>query len=324
MRSPAALRVLLVIVALTAAACGSGSGSGSASPAAWATPGPAGSSAAGASASAGSSSPSVIPVIIGQQQKGPSRFVFSFLDPDKNVPVASPDRTASVAFIAPGATEPGSAVEGEFIWAIEGSRGEYIAHTEFPQAGEWKAIFVTQAPGSQQEAIGVTFDVQEDLPTVDIGAKAPASDTPTAADVGGDLSRISTDTNPDPRFYELSVADALAQGKPFVLIFATPAFCQSAQCGPTLDRLKAAAASAPSDIAFINVEPYQLTYTEGRLQPVLDANNQLQPVPSVEEWGILSEPWIFAVDGKGIVRGSFEGVVSDSELKAAFDAISGT
>jgi hypothetical protein len=266
----------------------------------------------------------VIPVIIGQYQKGPARFVFSFLDKDGNTPVAAPDRTAQVAFIAPGATDPGSAVEAEFVWAIVGSRGEYIAHTEFAGSGAWKAIFVTKSPSTPQEAIGVSFDVQDKLPTVGIGQPAPASVTPTAADVGGDLKQISTDTNPDPRFYQLSVADALAQHKPFVLIFATPAFCQSAQCGPTLQRLKDAAAKAPPDIAFINVEPYKLTYTEGRLQPVLDANNQLQAVPAVDQWGILSEPWIFAVDGTGIVRGSFEGIATDSELQDAFKAISGT
>jgi hypothetical protein len=250
--------------------------------------------------------------------------VFSFLNEEGTLPMASPDRTVQVAFMPPGATDPGPAVPATFVWAIEGSRGEYVARTEFPQAGDWKAIFVTQAPGGPQEAIGVAFQVQDELPVVDVGEKAPVSDTPTAADVGGDLDRISTDLDPDPTFYELSVADALAQGKPFVLIFATPAFCQSAQCGPTLERLKAAAAKAPDDIAFINVEPYQLTYAEGRLQPVLDANNQLQSVASVDQWGILSEPWIFAVDGDGIVRGSFEGIATDEELAEAFQTISGT
>ena len=57
---------------------------------------------------------------------------------------------------------------------------------------------------------------------------------------------------------------------------------------------------------------------------MLDANGQLQPVAAVDEWGLLSEPWIFTVDGTGIVRGSFEGVVGDDELKAAIEAISGT
>ena len=107
-------------------------------------------------------------------------------------------------------------------------------------------------------------------------------------------------------------------------MFATPAFCQSAQCGPTLDRIKQAAAAAPDDIEFINVEPYQMEFTEGRLQPILDANGQLQPVPAVEQWQILSEPWVFAVDGEGIVRGSYEGIVTDSELRDMFAEISGT
>jgi hypothetical protein len=315
----AALPAALALVALVAAACGSGGG---ASPG-WSTA-PAESSGSGPASSAGASGPSVIPVIIGQQEKGPYRFVFSFLDPEANLPVGSPDRTASVAFIPPGATEPGPAIPATFAWAIEGSRGEYIAKTEFPEAGDWKAIFITQAPDAPQEAIGVQFQVQEELPTVDIGDRAPASDTPTAAEVGGDLKQLSTDLNPEPSFYELSVKDALAQKRPFVLIFATPAFCTSAQCGPTLERMKKIAAAAPDDVAFINVEPYQLEFADGRLQPVLDTNGQLQAAPWTDEWGTLSEPWVFAVDGDGIVRGSFEGLVTDDEFAEVFKAISGT
>jgi hypothetical protein len=314
-RSPVSpvLAVALAAMVAVLAACSPGSG---------ATPVP--TAPAGASGSPAASGPSVIPVIIGSHEAGPARFVFSFLDASSNLPAATPDRSATVAFIAPGATDPGAAVPSEFVWAIEGERGEYISHTEFPVAGEWKAVFTTSAPDAAEESIGVTFDVQEELPTIDVGAPAPASDTPTAADVDGDLSKISTDKDPDPAFYELSVADAVAQHTPFILVFATPAFCQSAQCGPTLDRVKALASKAPDDIAFINVEPYQLQVTDGRLQPVLDANDQLQAVPAVNEWGLLSEPWIFAVDGTGVVRGSYEGLATDGELEAAFKAISGT
>jgi len=50
---------------------------------------------------------------------------------------------------------------------------------------------------------------------------------------------------------------------------------------------------------------------------VLDANGQLQAAPATDEWGLLSEPWIFVVDRDGIVRGSFEGVVGQSELEQA-------
>ena len=103
---------------------------------------------------------------------------------------------------------------------------------------------------------------------VAIGDPAPSVDTPTLADVGGDVSKISTDDQPVDAFYETSIADALTAKKPFVVVFATPAFCKTAQCGPTLDRVKPIAAAHPG-VTFINVEPYQLQLVDGQLQPVL-------------------------------------------------------
>jgi hypothetical protein len=164
--------------------------------------------------------------------------------------------------------------------------------------------------------------VADSTPTVQVGASAPASDTPTAADVDGDLSRISTDEDPVPAFYETSVADALAAHEPFVLVFATPKFCTSQQCGPTLDSIKPIAEAHP-DVTFINVEPYVLEYTDGQLKAVPGANQELQAAPATDEWGLLSEPWTFVVDGDGIVRGSFEGVVGEVELERALAEIEG-
>lgn len=303
------LPLLATVVMVVLAACGGSQPAGSAGP----TSGPSAATQA-----------SVIPIIVSSQQiVGSNRFLFSFLDSTGTTPVSAPDRTASVAFIAPGETKPGAPTPATFVWAIEGSRGDYVATVDFPAAGSWKAMFTTAAPGAPEESITVGFDVQESGPTVAVGAKAPASKTPTAADVGGDLAKIATDPSPDPAFYQLSIADAVTQHKPFVVVFATPAFCVSAQCGPTLDRVKSIAKTAPSDVVFINVEPYQLQFTEGRLQPVLDSNGQLQPVEAVNQWGLLSEPWIFTVDRDGIIRGSFEGVVGVDELTAAIAQIAG-
>jgi hypothetical protein len=158
------------------------------------------------------------------------------------------------------------------------------------------------------------IEVVDSTPTVQVGDPAPASDTPTLTDVDGDLARISTDEEPVPAFYETSVAEALGAHDPFVLAFATPKFCTSAQCGPTLDAIKPIAEAHP-DVTFINVEPYVLEFTDGQLQPVLDDAGQLQAAPTTNEWGLLSEPWIFVVDNDGIVRGSFEGVVGEAELE---------
>ena len=122
-------------------------------------------------------------------------------------------------------------------------------------------------------------------------------------------------------FYETSVADALAARKPFVLIFATPKFCASAQCGPTLDRIKPIAAAHP-DVTFINVEPYQLEDVDGQLQPVLSGDPPaVTPAPATNDWRLLAEPWVFVVDRDGIVRSSLLLIFSDEELETAIAAV---
>lgn len=266
-----------------------------------------------------SQTPSVVPLIVTNRIVcGEARIVFLFLDDQQRV-VSSPDRTASVAFYNLGqdAEQPAvPAQDAEFVWAIPDERGMYVVNAELPEAGVWGAEISTAAPQAESETIRMTFEVADSTPTVQIGDQAPPSDTPTAADVDGDLARLSTDENPVPAFYETSVADALAAHEPFVLVFATPKFCTSQQCGPTLDSIKPIAEAHP-DVTFINVEPYQLEEQDGQLQPVLDANGQLQAAPATDEWGLLSEPWIFVVDRDGIVRGSFEGVVGQPELEQA-------
>jgi hypothetical protein len=160
-----------------------------------------------------------------------------------------------------------------------------------------------------------------DTPTsIAVGQKAPASKTPTVADVGGDLTKVSTDAKPDPAFYQTSVAAALAAHKPFILIFATPKFCKSAQCGPTLDHFKPIAAAHP-DVTFINVEPYKLEFKDGALQAVLDSQGQLIADDFSNEWGLRSEPWMFAVDRNGVVQGSYVITITDAELAAILPVI---
>ena len=268
-----------------------------------------------------SGDPSVFPTLVSSQQVcGKNRFLFGFIGAD-NKPASDPDRTASVAFynLARDPNTPVQTVEARFQWLLEGVTGIYVADMEYAEAGEWGAEFVTAAPGGAPETIRARFEVQPDGLTPGIGDPAPAVKTLTLDDVGGDVARISSDTEPDPDLYQVSIDQALAEHTPFVVAFATPAFCRSATCGPMLDVMKSVA-DTETGVAFINVEPYQLEFTDGRLQPVLDANGQLQPVDASRVWGLPSEPWLFVVDGDGIVQGSFEATVSPEDLQAAIDA----
>ncbi len=269
--------------------------------------------------------PSVFPQIInpgGSIACGRTRLMFSFLD-DQNVPVADPDQSVEVALFDLGADPGTPALEGAatFIWAIEPTVGVYVFDADLPTAGSWGAQFTLTTGDTAPESIRVGFDVQPDAAGVAIGDPAPASDTPTLADVDGDVTRISTDDEPVEALYETSIADALAAKKPFVVAFATPKFCQTQQCGPTLDRVKPVAAAHPG-VTFINVEPYQLEVVDGQLQPVLTGEPpSLTPAPSTNDWRLLSEPWVYVVDRNGIVTASFMLIFSDEELETAVAAV---
>ena len=42
---------------------------------------------------------------------------------------------------------------------------------------------------------------------------------------------------------------------------------------------------------------------------------------TIEEWRLESEPWIFIVDGQGMIRASFEGLVTARELETALQDV---
>ena len=262
----------------------------------------------------------IYPVMISAELiVGENRVLFSFQDAS-GAPIAKPDRTANVTFTGP----KGESVNGEdpqFIWSIENAVGIYVTHATFPSAGNWMANFTTSAPDSPEQTIPFAFEVRTDASTIQKGEAAPSVDTPTLDDVGGDVAKISTDSDPDPAFYEMSVADALAAKQPFVLVFATPKFCQTKTCGPTLDKVKEVAAKHP-DMTFINVEPYLLEDVDGQLQPKLDANGNLQAAPATVAYGLVTEPFVFIVGGDGTVKASFELIFTPAEIDAALEGLS--
>ena len=72
--------------------------------------------------------------------------------------------------------------------------------------------------------------------------------------VGGDLASIDTRVPPSS-MHEADFADVLGK-KPVVLLFATPALCQSRVCGPVVDVAEQVKASTGDDAEFIHMEIY--------------------------------------------------------------------
>ncbi len=148
--------------------------------------------------------PKLVPVLIaapGQLVCGPNRVLFTILD-ESGRPVGAPDRSVSLAIYELG-RDPGKPIataDGTFMWAIEDERGIYTADVTFPASGRYGAEFTTARGSEAAVKIRLTFDVQPSSAIVKVGDRAPASKTPTLADVGGDVRQISTDAHPEPAF----------------------------------------------------------------------------------------------------------------------------
>lgn len=263
----------------------------------------------------------IIPVLASSEKLvGQSRLLFVLVD-DQNRPIADETLEVEIGFFDLCA-DPATATEvvtPAFAWGIVGQRAFYVAIPELTQPGPWGAAVTARDPATGVSTVALLqFTVSEGGFGPRIGDAAPAVTTLTLADVGGDVRRISTDPTPDPAFYETSIDDALAATEPFLIAFITPGFCKSAQCGPTMEVVKAAVKAAP--IRVVAIEPYQLVYQDGRLQPILQDGNFV-PVEAATVYGIPTEPWLFVVGADGTIVSSFEAVVGERELADAIRAV---
>ena len=162
-------------------------------------------------------------------------------------------------------------------------------------------------PGKAVEIDGIGVRVLEKGDAVAVGAAAPRTKTPSAAQVAK-LTTISSDATPQARFYQLSVDQAVTSGKPSLILFATPGFCETAVCGPGIDVLSRLKDSFGERINAVHVEVYQLPY-QGKL------------VPAMREWGLRTEPWLFLVDSEGTIAGRHEGGITFDEVQPAVETL---
>lgn len=186
-------------------------------------------------------------------------------------------------------------------------RGIYVAKLGFDRPGEWGVEIVSRQQNGLTEAARFTVLVHEISRTSAVGSSAPRSHNLIASDVN-DLRRIDTSDRPDSRLHQIRIADAIDMGKPQLIVFATPQFCTSRMCGPVVDIVRTLLPTYDKRVAFTHQEIWQDFAAK-------------KVFPTVEEWRLQSEPWIFVVDGKGIIRAKFEGLVTAGELEEALQLI---
>jgi hypothetical protein len=182
-------------------------------------------------------------------------------------------------------------------------RGLYVTRLTFTRPGPWGIELQARDDNGSLAMARITVTVADAPQTPALGSPAPRSRNLVASDVR-DLREIDTSQKPDPRLHQVRIADAIAQRKPQLIVFATPQFCTSRMCGPVVDIVRQLLPEYNKRVAFTHQEIWQDFASK-------------KVFPAVEEWRLVSEPWIFIVDGDGIIRAKFEGLVTARELEQA-------
>ncbi|MDA1188540.1 MAG: hypothetical protein O2854_02500 [Chloroflexi bacterium] len=192
--------------------------------------------------------------------------------------------------------------------------GVFVVSAHFDRAGNWGIGVTVSENGVVTKQGSLVVQVKEQSATPTVGAVVPRSNNKTVSDVER-LSQLTTDTNPDSELYEMTILEALDTGKPLVVTFATPLYCQTATCGPQVDVVKKVKGQYGDVLNFIHVEVYDNPEEiEGDL-------SRARISPTLEEWGLPSEPWVFVVTADGKLSSKFEGFVGEEEIIAAIEAL---
>jgi hypothetical protein len=198
--------------------------------------------------------------------------------------------------------------EATYVWIVPDAIGLYLATVPFDRPGTWQIDFAVST-GEPTEPF--LIDIREEATTVALGEMAPLVETPTV--MTAPLRDLTTDNDPYEAFYETSLDAALSNGTKTVVIFATPAFCTSAACGPMLEQTKTMADEYP-EVDFLHVEVYD-GFNEPGFEPDVD-----HLVPAVVAFGLPTEPWVFVMDEQGVVMGRFDGVLGEGEIETLLDS----
>src|SRR5437870_3784167 len=132
-------------------------------------------------------------------------------------------------------------------------QGIYVAHVTFQRSGTWGLEILAQSGSGAVESARLSVGALAVSLAPMVGTPAPRSRNRIASDVS-DLRQIDSSDPPDPRLHRTRIADAIAQGKPQVIVFATPRYCTSRVCGPVVDIVRTLIPTYGDRVAFIHEE----------------------------------------------------------------------
>jgi hypothetical protein len=186
-----------------------------------------------------------------------------------------------------------------------GIQAIYDATLPLPHKGTYALLALTRTSHGLVAAPGEVA-VAATSPIPDVGQRPPAVATDTAATVHGNTSLLTT-RQPPEHMASVSFKQVLGH-EPVALLFSTPQLCTSRVCGPVTDVAVSLQQQFAGRIAFIHQEVYVNNNPQKGLRPQLDA------------FHLRTEPWLFAIDRRGVIVARLEGAFGVNELRAALKA----
>ena len=181
-------------------------------------------------------------------------------------------------------------------------------------------VNVTLADGSTGTA-STAFEVTAEAKYPAVGQAAPKTENLTLDD-HADAKLTAVDSRataagvPDTVLHEATIADAIDNGRPVVVVVSTPVYCQSRFCGPVTDEVQALAERYGDAADFVHLEVWRdfqgKVVNEGAAEWVLRGKG-----PNQE----LTEPWIFLVGPDGTIVDRWQNVLDGRQLAAALEAL---
>jgi hypothetical protein len=196
------------------------------------------------------------------------------------------------------------------------------AQTEGIPTGYYPVRFTPAEPGNYE--ITTTFDGDELEPRVffvappeeisipTVGEMMIPLDTPTTTD-GRGVDPICT-RSPACSLHDLTLTEALDEGRPVAFLIATPEFCQTALCGPVLDVLLEQVDAFP-DVRFLHAE----VYADARaVDNIVEATLAEAP----QAYALPFEPALFLANSDNTINARLDNLYGTGELTAELAKLS--
>jgi hypothetical protein len=262
---------------------------------------------------------------------GENNFVFGIVDAN-NQPVGGA-KTRVTFYDLADAKNPKPVCQGEAVQSAPGvgpvsqhthdtgevhthggeddQRVGYFIRAKFDHAGAWglavEAILKDGTKGVSNISVRIAEKSQIPAP----GDAAYKSDNLTRKDV----ARIEEIDSGDPPndMHEVKIKDAIAAGRPLVVVFSTPAYCTSLFCGPVNQEVEALYEVYKDRVDFVHIEIWR-----DRSKEILN--------PTAKEWlirqdGSLIEPYVYVIDKTGVIYNRWEGPAARNIMEASVKAV---